>query len=96
MGEHDAISSSILRNVLGHEPQDGWTDDGRQCLFIGRWVVVATSLALWGSPRAWVHEDGALTVDWGGQTIRFTQNLQGEWQMHPRPPALAGKARWTA
>lgn len=94
MGEANSEAVALIAKLTGYEPRSGRTEDGRQCLHIGDTVVVAESYSLWSDPSAWQHDDGSLTVRWGGQIVRLSPNAGGEWVADAHPDPMQGKARW--
>ncbi len=79
MGEANQQAIEMITNVISQAPRYGETPDGQQCLYVGDAVIVAKSFALWSDPNAFAHEDGSLTVRWGGQIVRLSPNSQGSW-----------------
>ena len=93
MGEANPEAVAIIRQFTEHEPRYGTTSDGRQCLHIGDLEIVATQFALWSDPSVFVHDEGMLSVNWGGQTVRLNLQPDGLWSAECFPDVLAGRAR---
>jgi hypothetical protein len=93
MGEANPEAVALNKDIIGHEPQYGETSDGQQCLRVGDIEIVATSFALWSDPSVYNHENGMVSIYWGGQTIRLYLQPDGSWTAECLPDLLAGKAR---
>lgn len=96
MGEANSEAIALITEITGLLPRYGETPGGEQCLHIGDALIVATGFALWGDPSAWQHEDGSLTVKWGGQVVRLSPSADGAWRADNRPHPLQGKARFVS
>ena len=66
MGESNEASSRLIARVIGEEPETLRNDDGTISLRLGH-IIITAEAALWSDPRTFLHEDGSLTVSWGGQ-----------------------------
>lgn len=94
MGEANPEAITRIKELTGHKPRLGATSDGQQCLRIGDIELVATGFALWSDPSVYDHEDGMISILWGGQTARLYRQPDGSWKAECHPNLLAGKARW--
>ena len=93
MGEAMPEAAAIIERLTGHVPRHGRTVDGKQCLRIGDIEIVATGTALWSDPSVFDHENGMLSISWGGQATRLYLQTDGSWSAACAPDLLAGKAR---
>lgn len=93
MGEANSEAAAEIERLTGNRPVHGLTADGQQCLRIGNIEVVATSFALWSDPSVYDHENGMVSINWGGQTVRLYLQPDGSWTAECLPDLLAGKAR---
>lgn len=94
MGESNPEAVATIKQFTGHEPRYGTTSDGQQCLHIGDLKIVATQFALWSDPSVFVHDEGMLSINWGGQTIRLYLQTDSSWSAECLPDVLAEKPRW--
>ncbi len=79
MGESNPYATNLISDLTGHAPVYGKTEDGQQCLTIGKAVIVANGYGLWGDPAAYQHDSQTLTVSWGGQSVTLVQGDDGSW-----------------
>lgn len=94
MGEANPAGLSLLAEIFGSDPVYGQTSDGQQCLLLGDHVLVARGFALWGDPTVWQHNEGLLSVTWGGVSARFSRDSEGTWAVEAHEHPFAGLARW--
>ncbi len=94
MGEANPEAIALIKEQTGHKTTYGTISDGQQCLHIVDIELVATSLALWSDPCVYDHENGMISISWGGQTARLYRQRDGSWKAECHPNLLSGKARW--
>ena len=94
MGESNEAGRALIAELMGSQPLYGETAEGHQCLHIGNHTIVAKSFALWGDPSVWQHDEDALSVAWGGVSVRFRRDEAGSWIAQEHIERIGGTARW--